>query len=655
MPDFTSIPLVQENFSLLDQRYVIGDDTELVDKENAKQVKIEALVSELNAAITALNAFSTELGVDAVLQARLIGNLTFKTLSGLTAYGEPPNVGTPSEPLAFVYDDEASSGLYRWVATSGAWEQQVPWVKGDKGDKGETGNTGADGASAFALAQTDGFDGTLSQWIASLKGDKGDQGDPGLTSYQHAVDEGFVGDLTAWLASLKGDKGDKGDGIGTQIDGDTTALLHQQSSGEPGSISAREIITDPSTGETWIGKNFGMAKLALYDDLMGAAGVSTMSMLEKVTDADWWLAPQDAATTWLNRGTGPASAQLDAGATFSSDVDFSPITVTDGSGVTLADQPVSATSTETWTIAWMMNYTDTENGTGNSSVFSCVNSSQGLFAVVRSNGTVQFYFRNPSASTSSYIVTFDVSGKDCLFILGWDGPNSEAYIRIISRDSEVYQEVNPGAVGDCPPGIDFEFARSDSRMNGELGDIVIDAENIWSMAEGNAAYLALSMRYQSEQSIYRRLFEQGRIGVTQAGDGLEEISGTFEVKPDTATGWPNLPVDVSSDGVSVDANEINGFGGGAPVDRTTGSPTFGSTDFGEYFEIDTAPTFQKGIPANVGYGIITIASTSNTDLTAIGATDVTFQGPNTVIPAYGTIVAKLVATDTYRLIGAVEP
>lgn len=53
-------------------------------------------------------------------------------------------------------------------------------VKGDKGEdgaKGEDGEKGADGASAYEIAKTNGFVGTESQWLASLKGEKGDKGD----------------------------------------------------------------------------------------------------------------------------------------------------------------------------------------------------------------------------------------------------------------------------------------------------------------------------------------------------------------------------------------------------------------------------------------------------------------------------------------------
>ena len=75
---------------------------------------------------------------------------------------------------------------------------------------------GPEGKDAYAVAKEDGFQGTRSQWLASLIGPKGDQGDKGndgvngKSAYQLAQDAGFQGSMTAWLASLVGEQGDKG-------------------------------------------------------------------------------------------------------------------------------------------------------------------------------------------------------------------------------------------------------------------------------------------------------------------------------------------------------------------------------------------------------------------------------------------------------------
>ena len=70
--------------------------------------------------------------------------------------------------------------------------------------------------SAYEVAQSNGFTGTETEWLASLKGDKGDQGiqgptgNTGLSAYQIAVEAGYTGTETEWLESLKGTQGPQG-------------------------------------------------------------------------------------------------------------------------------------------------------------------------------------------------------------------------------------------------------------------------------------------------------------------------------------------------------------------------------------------------------------------------------------------------------------
>ena len=51
--------------------------------------------------------------------------------------------------------------------------------KGDKGDQGDPGNDGTDGKSAYEIAVKNGFTGTETEWLASLKGDTGNDGKNG--------------------------------------------------------------------------------------------------------------------------------------------------------------------------------------------------------------------------------------------------------------------------------------------------------------------------------------------------------------------------------------------------------------------------------------------------------------------------------------------
>ena len=94
---------------------------------------------------------------------------------------------------------------------------------GPQGPKGDKGDKGADGIMTFtdltdeqkeSLRGPQGIQGIQGdrgpQGLQGPKGDKGDNGVAGKSAYQIAVDNGYVGTESAWVASLKGDKGDTG-------------------------------------------------------------------------------------------------------------------------------------------------------------------------------------------------------------------------------------------------------------------------------------------------------------------------------------------------------------------------------------------------------------------------------------------------------------
>ncbi|MEW2297308.1 hypothetical protein ABZ719_32180 [Streptomyces sp. NPDC006743] len=73
------------------------------------------------------------------------------------------------------------------------------------------------GDSAYEVAVEEGFNGTVTQWLASLVGPQGVKGDTGATgpegndAYEVAVAAGYSGTRAQWLASLVGPQGVKGD------------------------------------------------------------------------------------------------------------------------------------------------------------------------------------------------------------------------------------------------------------------------------------------------------------------------------------------------------------------------------------------------------------------------------------------------------------
>lgn len=98
-------------------------------------------------------------------------------------------------------------------ATGAQGEQGLQGLQGEQGIQGVQGETGATGYNAYQVAQVNGFNGTITEWLASLKGDMGNTGMTGATgfsAYDVAVGNGSEGSITQWLASLKGTNGTNG-------------------------------------------------------------------------------------------------------------------------------------------------------------------------------------------------------------------------------------------------------------------------------------------------------------------------------------------------------------------------------------------------------------------------------------------------------------
>lgn len=80
-------------------------------------------------------------------------------------------------------------------------------VRGERGIQGEKGNTGADGKSAYQVAINNGYIGTETEWLASLKGDTGEQGlqgergEPGEAGYTPIKGKDYFTD--AEIAEIK--------------------------------------------------------------------------------------------------------------------------------------------------------------------------------------------------------------------------------------------------------------------------------------------------------------------------------------------------------------------------------------------------------------------------------------------------------------------
>ena len=83
--------------------------------------------------------------------------------------------------------------------------------KGEKGKEGTQGIPGPTGLSAYDVAVANGFNGTKTDWLLTIKGAKGDvgpegpKGEEGKSTYELSVDYGYSGSEREWLSGLIND------------------------------------------------------------------------------------------------------------------------------------------------------------------------------------------------------------------------------------------------------------------------------------------------------------------------------------------------------------------------------------------------------------------------------------------------------------------
>lgn len=122
--------------------------------------------------------------------------------------GDPANaikvVGGVASEAELPTEVEPGDGYFinrsLWVWTGERWFDAGE-IKGPQGEKGEKGDQGDVGRSAYEVALENGFEGTATEWLESLKGEQG------LSAYEVARLEGFNGSEAEWLESLRGGQG----------------------------------------------------------------------------------------------------------------------------------------------------------------------------------------------------------------------------------------------------------------------------------------------------------------------------------------------------------------------------------------------------------------------------------------------------------------
>ena len=156
---------------------------------------------------------------------------------------------------------------------------------------GANGEKGTDGKSAYQIAVEQGYQGSESDWLSSLKGDKGEKGNTGAkgnpgqngaegkSAYAIAVEHGYENSEDEWLLSLKGEKGDTGE---RGEKGETGQQGEQGPKGEKGDPGDRGLQGVPGEkgekGDTGVAGKDGFSPIA---NVVKDGSVITITITDK--------------------------------------------------------------------------------------------------------------------------------------------------------------------------------------------------------------------------------------------------------------------------------------------------------------------------------------------------------------------------------------
>ena len=195
------------------------------------------LPSELHPGAVKMSLFGYDAESDTTLRATTVPVTLHIRPSGFVADGD-----TPIPPTLDLYTqllkklDEKAAGLQNGkdgfspkVKAEQMESGVVITIVDAEGEtsatlhNGANGEKGTDGKSAYQIAVEQGYQGSESDWLTSLKGDKGEKGNTGAkgnpgqdgaegkSAYAIAVEHGYEDSEDEWLLSLKGEKGDTGE------------------------------------------------------------------------------------------------------------------------------------------------------------------------------------------------------------------------------------------------------------------------------------------------------------------------------------------------------------------------------------------------------------------------------------------------------------
>ena len=192
------------------------------------------LPSELHPGAVKMSLFGYDAESDTTLRATTVPVTLHIRPSGFVEDGATPIPPTPDLYTQLLKKlDEKAAGLQNGK------DGFSPKVKAEQMESGvvitivdadgetsatlHNGANGEKGSSAYQIAVEQGYQGSESDWLSSLKGDKGEKGNTGAkgnpgqngaegkSAYAIAVEHGYENSEDEWLLSLKGEKGDTGE------------------------------------------------------------------------------------------------------------------------------------------------------------------------------------------------------------------------------------------------------------------------------------------------------------------------------------------------------------------------------------------------------------------------------------------------------------
>ena len=195
------------------------------------------LPAELHPGAVKMSLFGYDAESDTILRATTVPVTLHIRPSGFVADGDTPIPPTPDLYTQLLKKlDEKAAGLQNGkdgfspkVKAEQMKSGVVITIVDADGEtsatlyNGANGEKGTDGKSAYQIAVEQGYQGSESDWLSSLKGDKGEKGNTGAkgnpgqdgaegkSAYAIAVEHGYEDSEEKWLLSLKGEKGDTGE------------------------------------------------------------------------------------------------------------------------------------------------------------------------------------------------------------------------------------------------------------------------------------------------------------------------------------------------------------------------------------------------------------------------------------------------------------